>query len=114
MADAPKIKFHWRLLLLLAAWCAAVAATVFTYPPLLKGAAFFPYGLMTVWVWLFGLKPQQAPHFLAGWFLYLVLSVSALVTRRRTLYFVVYALLCLLLAVNAVGCHMMFHGYPKS
>jgi hypothetical protein len=114
MAEAPKIGFRWRLLLLLAAWCAAAAVTVLSYPPLLRDAVVFPYGLMTVWVWLFDLKPQQAPHFLVGWLVYLVLSVAALVTGRRVVYFVVYALLCLLLALNAVGCHMMFHGYPKS
>lgn len=113
MEEAPDLRFRSRLWLLLAAWVAAAVATVFPYPPLLRYAFLFPYGLMTFLVWLVGWKAQQAPHFLTGWVLYLVLTVSSLVTGKRLAYFVIYALLCVFLLLNAVGCHMMFHGYPK-
>ncbi len=40
-----------------------------------------------------------------GWVLYSSLTVAALATRRRMHYWVLYAILCVLLACNVVGCH---------
>ncbi len=117
MNEPERIRFRFRALLLLTAWIVAAIATVSPYSSLLKSPSLFvlyPYGLMTFLVWLMGWKAQQAPHFLFGWGLYLLLTAVGLVTGRRLLYLIIYTLLCALLLLNTVGCHMMFHGYPKT
>ncbi len=117
MSEPEQIRFRLRALLVLAAWIIAAIATVSPYASLLKSPSLFflfPYGLMTFLVWLMGWRAQQAPHFLFGWGLYLVLTAVGLASGRRRLYFVIYTLLCLFLFLNTVGCHMMFHGYPKT
>jgi hypothetical protein len=74
----------------------------------------FPFGLITCVISALGIKSQNAPHVIFGWLLYLALTIAGLLTRRRLAYFVIYGILCVLLLLNVIGCHMMFHGYPKS
>jgi hypothetical protein len=53
---------------------------------------------------------KQAGHdldFLFGWFLYLNLTIVALCSRPRVLYFAFYVILCILLILNVVGCRQM-------
>ena len=49
-----------------------------------------------------------------GWAGYVLLTGLVLLQRRRKRYFIFYALLCLVLAFNVVGCHeVMPRGWLK-
>jgi hypothetical protein len=101
--------------LLLVAWSVAVLAAATAFPHLSrKYILLFPYGLFTAVISAFGAKGNTAPHVVVGWLMYLVLTFSSLFSARRVVYFALYAILCLLLLLNVIGCHLMFHGYPKS
>jgi hypothetical protein len=115
MAPPPKIPFRRRLALVLAAWCTAVLAAAAAFPhPSRKYILLFPYGLFTSIISALGAKGQSAPHVVVGWLTYIALTLASLFSARRVMYILLYATLCLLLVLNVVGCHMMFHGYPKS
>src|SRR5205814_315426 len=104
-----------RVALLLVAWCVAVLAAAAAFPhPSRKHIVLFPYGLFTIFISALGLKGQSAPHVVVGWLTYITLTLASLCSARRLLYISIYATLCLLLLLNVIGCHMMFHGYPKS
>ena len=115
--DHPlNIPFRRRFGLLLAAWCVAVmaAATAFPHPSRGKYILLFPYGLITTVIAALGVKSQNAPHIIFGWLMYIGLTLASLFVGKRLAYFVLYAILCVLLLLNVIGCHMMFHGYPKT
>jgi hypothetical protein len=113
MEPPAKISFRRRCWLLLAAWVVAAVATVFPHAGTLVYGFLFPYGIMALFVTVLGLRGQDAPHYLVGWVAYFVLTVSGLVTAKRVVYFWIYAVLCVLLVLNVIGCHMMMHGYPR-
>ena len=115
MDQSSKIEFRRRLWLLLAIWCGALiaAATAFPHASRPGYILLFPYGLITFVVSAVGIKSQNAPHVIFGWLLYLALTIAGLLTGKRLTYFVIYGILCVLLILNVIGCHMMFHGYPK-
>jgi hypothetical protein len=41
-----------------------------------------------------------------GWPVYGALTVVGILQRRRARYFIIYGILCVLLALNVVGCHL--------
>lgn len=112
----PRFSFQRRFWLVFAAWCIAVtaAATAFPHPTRAKYVLLFPYGLITVIISALGAKSQSAPHIIFGWIMYIALTLANMLTAKRFGYLVLYTLLCVLLLLNVIGCHMMFHGYPKS
>jgi hypothetical protein len=81
------------------AWLATV---VLTFPGIFYFQCF-PAGLFR----LFGMRENDVigHSWLAmGWLLYVVLTVAACLTRRKRAYFIVYTVLCVLLALNTIGC----------
>src|ERR1043166_490662 len=115
VSPTPNISFRRRVALLLAAWCMAVSAAAAPFPhPSRKYILLFPYGLITAVISALGAKAQSAPHVAVGWLVYIVLTFASLFSARRIVYFALYAMLCVLLLLNVIGCHMMLHGYPKS
>jgi hypothetical protein len=99
----------------LIAWGFAAFAAVFPEIPLLIAFPLFPLGL------LFGIpslqatgpQPPSGPHNVAaeffwlsaaGWVIYLTVCLTALLTKRRVLFFVFYGILCALLILNVQGC----------
>jgi len=44
-----------------------------------------------------------------GWLYYILLTVWGLCTPRRIVYFIIYTILCISLAVNVAGCHSVLH-----
>src|SRR5690349_954428 len=115
MNQPPPMPFGRRLSLLLIAWCVAVLAAAAAFPHLSRKYIFlFPYGLFTAVISAFGAKANSAPHVAVGWLTYVVLTLTSLCSAKRMLYFALYGILCVLLLLNVIGCHMMFHGYPKS
>jgi hypothetical protein len=123
MEQPATISFWRRMWLWLAAWGVAATAAVLPHPIdlmyafparyIILSLVTFPYGIMALLVTALGLRGQDAPHVLVAWAAYLLLTVWGLATTRRTVYFAIYSVLCLLLGLNVIGCHMMFHGYPK-
>jgi len=100
----PELSFLRRCGLWLATWAVALIITV----PNLKGVLLiwvFPFGLLRLLGWP---SERYVVVFTVGWLPYVVLTVAALLTRRRSTYFVIYSILCALLVVNVVGCRMMF------
>ena|SRR5438477_11942651 len=116
MSQPTSVPFRRRLWLVLAVWGLALlaAATAFPHASRAGYVLLFPYGLITIVISALGLKSQHAPHIIFGWLMYLALTFGSLFVAKRLAYFVLYAILCVLLLLNVIGCHMMFHGYPKT
>ncbi len=93
----------------LAAWIIALIATA----PNPKGFPMiwvFPFGLMYVLQW----KTQSFSVMMAvTWTPYVVLTLLAMLTRRRRVFLALFAVFCVLLAFNVAGCHMMLAGLRK-
>jgi hypothetical protein len=63
----------------------------------------FPGGLITE---LFGLQQGNGWFGLgASWFAYFIVMIAALFANKRLGYYVLYAMLCLMLVLNIIGCH---------
>ncbi len=81
------------------------ATAVLTLPGVLH-PQFLPAGLLI----FFGMPANKAldhgSWLLIGWLLYLMLTAAACLSRRKRKYFIVYSVLCVVLAVNTVGCRM--------
>ena len=101
-----------RVSLWLVAWGVAFTVTSFPLcishpgqlPSIVKYAWIFPLGLVT-----FVVPARQELIFtslIAGWLFYIALTVFGLLQRRRLRYFIVYAILCLLLILNVIGCNV--------
>ena len=105
-ADSSFIPFGARCRFLMWAWGIAAFATVLVEIPLLLFFPWFPLGL----VCLFYNKDNDGHSHLfmaVGWFFYTFITVSAMMTKRRQFYFLIYGLLCLLLILNVIGCHQI-------
>ena len=89
-----------RLNLLCIPWALTVVAT---FPGI-----FYPFLLPAGLYRLFGIRETDSitnGWWLAmGWLVYIGLTVAAVILRRRVGYWIVYGVLCLLLALNCVGC----------
>jgi hypothetical protein len=95
-----------RYSLLAIAW-AAVA--VLTFPGIFF-PALFPAGLFRV----FGVRENDVighSYLAFGWLAYVVLTVAACLSRRRRTYFIIYTILCVLLAINIVGCRAFWSDF---
>jgi hypothetical protein len=121
MDEPADISFETRKRLLLYAWGVALVIHAIAILPQVELAIFLPalpegIILLLFPFQAFGNLSSHAMTLLtgfllvAGWLLFLGPTIGALVTRKRTLYFVFYAFLCLMLILNAVGCHQQASG----
>ena len=97
--DEPEMSLRARLLLCAMAWAAGLIVTLLMVLPAPMGVVllpFFPEGL-------FPFLPRRVAG-VVGWLTYLILTTFLLRSRTRTRFFVLFAVLCALLAVNAPGC----------
>jgi hypothetical protein len=131
MENSPTISVAWRIVLWAAAWGAAAISVVATSPPgIIFWAWLFPVGLVGIF------EPFVPQHFyaprppftlppivvalgafvilLAGWLPYIYLSIHALSQRALGRYFVIYAILIVLLFLNVVGCHIEIAQMEKA
>jgi hypothetical protein len=101
-----------KVTLWLAAWTVAMVATQVPLPFALWAPGtflLFPVGLFRC---LLPSSFTPSDYNLAaalGWPVYFALTMAALLQSRRTRYFVVYGILCVLLATNVVGCQLEAH-----
>jgi len=106
--------------LVLVAWAIAAVASIFPEPVLLIAFPFFPLGFLFVVPGLSALfPPPVAPptaatnpigEFLlpvtAGWLIYLAISLTAIITKKRSMFVLFYLGLVLLLILNVRGCQI--------
>ena len=109
------ISLGMKLSCWLAAWLILFFGTLVTNPGGLRYAFFFPLGwsaflqtsdLQTALIGLTG-------WWFLGWCFYLALTVVLFLIRNRYLYFVVFLVFCLLLAINAVGCKHLLDAHQS-
>ena len=115
MEEPEKISQESRRAFLVAAWLIAGIATV------VANLLVAPLAILFVWMFPYGLfrlifRPDQMNHgqldFVAifgGWFLFGIISVFTYLQSRKVRFLAAYALLCVLLALNVVGCNKMMH-----
>ncbi|MEK7781891.1 MAG: hypothetical protein AAB370_10375 [Verrucomicrobiota bacterium] len=97
-----EISFGRRFGFVVIAW---VLTAVATYPGIMYPPAF-PAGLFVV----FGMgetNPLRQWWIIIGWIVYFTLTFAALLSRRENRYFIIFALLCVLLLLNSAGCRVM-------
>jgi hypothetical protein len=108
--EPPQISLRWRIGLWILAWIIAIIATTEGGFGLLLYSWMFPAGLLA----LFTPKDWNPPInetviLIMGWALYVALTVVGLLQKRRVRYFIAFGFLCVLLALNVVGCHVMIN-----
>jgi len=109
MNQTAYISRRARIWLWLVAWFVAALATSFPDPRVLLFAFLFPTGLVEFAPEGLGiLEPPDSGYlwFFVFCILYIGLTVVAFLHSRRLWYFVLYAVLCAILALNVVGCHI--------
>ena len=109
MNQTGDISRRAKIWLWLAAWIIAALATAIPDPRVLLFAFLFPTGLLEFVPENLGiLEPPDSGYlwFLIVCILYIGLTITALLQSRRLWYFILYAVLCAILALNAVGCHI--------
>lgn len=116
MEGPREISKRSRVTLWLAAWGIALAAT--PIPFCIASPGLFPYFVMSAWAFPIGTAAFAFPEhrnpsdgivvasLVTGWLFYIALTVVGLYQKRRIRYLTVYAILCLLLILNAVGCNV--------
>jgi hypothetical protein len=105
-----------RWWLLLAAWGMVVLATLVTKPDYVLAAPCFPVGLaywlpkreetaIVAWIAMFPM--------VVGWAIYFLLSMSIVLARKPIFFVFLYIVLCVLLAMNFVGCQRTLEAVSK-
>jgi hypothetical protein len=95
---------------LLAAWLIALAAIAVPHPEVM----FFPWsfllfpGGLVGWLHRAGLccGDERGYYAILGWMIYVPLSIALLVIDDKRILVRLFVLLCALLALNVVGCHL--------
>lgn len=105
-APQPEISRNRKYNLLAIAWG---AVAVLTFPGIFF-PTLFPAGLFR----LFGIRENDVVGhscLAIGWLVYVTLTVAACLSRRKRTYFVIYTALCVLLAMNVVGCRAFWSDF---
>jgi len=97
--DEPEMSLRARVILSATAWAIALVLTLLIVFPVPAGVAFLPLFPEGLFVFL-----PKRPAVVIGWVTYLVLMIFLLRSRTSTRFFVLFGVLCLLLAVNIPGC----------
>ena len=109
MNQSESIPLAGRCWLWTGAWCVAGIAMIATVG-IVPFFWLFPMGLFQFVLSEDAyqdsvLSLRFSPLLIAGWLIYAVLTILGLSFRRRAHYWAVYAILCVLLALNVVGCY---------
>jgi len=92
----------------LSAWGVVIVTSVAVTatPACVLAAPYFPIGLL---VWLQNGENKAIEGWMSGawafgWLFYLLLSVIMFTVRKKGIFFIIYGIFCVLLALNVVGC----------
>jgi hypothetical protein len=105
--DPMPVSLKWRFWL--GPWLLVVLATMVIHPSQILAAPFFPVGLL---VWL----PKGNENAIAGWMngawiigwiFYLFLSIIMFQAKKSGVFFLLLAILFVLLVFNVVGCQQV-------
>src|SRR5271167_3559336 len=102
MEQAQQISGESRIQLWVVAWFVAGLATAIPHPIAILFAYAFPIGVLRVifpHVLDFGL-----PFLIGAWLFYIWLTVFGLLQNRKVRFLLIYAVLCVVLVLNVVGC----------
>jgi hypothetical protein len=94
------------------AWGMVILATLATNPASIVTAPLFPVGLFA----LFPNGDNKAivawgtGGFVIGWVFYTLLSIVMFITKKRGIFFLLYIIFCILLALNIAGCQRILKG----
>jgi hypothetical protein len=109
-ANPKEISLRRRVALWIAAWAVAgLVLVIATHNPFIVVLFYsFPMGLPG----LFDSDPRRIPAIIliGGWLLYIGLTFYGVRRRDWRQYFVFYAILLLLLAINVGGCRAQISG----
>jgi hypothetical protein len=103
----PEMTFAQKLGLWFVAWAVAAVAAMIPHPRLLLAAFLFPLGLLRCLSRSGFTEEDCYAAMLLAWFFYGLLTIAGLLQRRRRYYFLLYSILCVLLILNVVGCHII-------
>ena len=100
----------WRFWL--GAWCLVAIATLVTNPGYILTVPFFPIGLL---VWLphgeeRAIEGWMVGAWIVGWIFYILLSVVLFRAKKTGVFFIIYAIFCVLLALNVIGCQRVIQA----
>ena len=98
-----ELPFSRRWKFWLAAWFTGLIAAGFPHPALVFYLWLFPLGLLK----MTGRLTGNDSDYIVGWLLYALITVLALLSRPRVLYFTFYVVFCTLLLLNIVGCQQI-------
>lgn len=105
-AGEPEISCNRRYNFLAIAWG---AVAVLTFPGIFF-PTLFPAGFFRV----FGIHENDVighSSLAIGWLVYVALTVGACLCRRKRNYFIIYTILCVLLAINVAGCRAFWSDF---
>ncbi len=103
-SDPISTTTKWRFWL--GAWGFVILASVMASPASILAAPFFPIGLL---FWLpngedKAIKGGMMEGWVFGWMFYLLLSLVMFQIMKRGVFFIIFAIFCILLALNIGGC----------
>jgi hypothetical protein len=107
----PMPRAHkWQLWL--GAWGLVAIATLVIHPAYLLAVPFFPVGLLD---WLphgeeKAIEGWMIGAWVIGWMLYVFLSAAMFASKRMGIFFIIYVIFCVLLALNVVGCQRVMQA----
>lgn len=95
-----------KIACIVVAW---IVTAILMLPATLYDPSLFPAGLFPT----AGADESEVRHswrLKVGWLLYLILMLSACLTRRKRVFFNIYGFFCLILVLNIIGCRMIASG----
>jgi hypothetical protein len=94
-----------------AAWGGVILIAFLLNPQYVLAAPFFPTGLFALlpngedWA----IRAWMSFGFIMGWAFYFLLSLIMFKMKRRTMFFSIYVMFCIFLALNLVGCERVLN-----
>jgi hypothetical protein len=111
MNRSETISLEARCLLWAAAWFVVIAAFAIPMPGVLVFFWMFPAGMFEAVLdpesYHRSLSFTPSAPMMIGWMIYAAFGALALCQNRRTRYWFIYGLFCVLLILNVTGC---YHG----
>ncbi len=104
-----QLSLPFRLGLLLGAWGIALASMAIPDPQALRLGPFMPLGVLLLFTtkWPTG-DSGFALALCLGWSVYVLITGLACFERKKRNYLILYTILFALLALNVVGCHLVW------
>lgn len=97
------VRARRKLVMVISAWIAGLLIAC-PDPRAIAGILLFPLGLYGVLTALAKLQGAESTILVLGWIIYLALTITTLVMRRRKWFYTCWIILTTLLLLNGAGC----------